>query len=153
MKNSRLLFGIVIIVFVLLGVAFFLRKNPSLATERYAETNRLLPATTTPDIAKRFTDCKSLPNGSTQEVKEKARMYVNLPKDLYPNVNIAVNSDGATATDASTGGQYGHAEGGTPGNCWSYYLEFDGEGRVDLISKSGTTGVPDYVLHFQVTKS
>jgi hypothetical protein len=151
MKNSRLFFGIVAVVIILLGVAYMLEKRGVVVGTPFAENNRLLPATTSADIQRKFTECKALPNGSTQSVKGGTKTYVYIPKDLYPNVNIAINSNGATATDMGDGKAYGHA-GTTSASCWSYYFQFDGAGTVDLISKSGTTGVPDYVLHFQVTK-
>jgi hypothetical protein len=102
----------------------------------------------------RFSECGSLANSSTQTVTETSRMFINIPKDLYPNVNLQIVSHGATAGTVSNGGPYGSAIGaqGKP-NCWSYYFEFDGIGTVDLTSLSGTKSIPDYKLHFVVTSA
>ena len=102
----------------------------------------------------RFSGCGSLANGSTQTVTETSRAFINLPKDLYPDVNLQITSHGATAGSISNGGPYGSAIGGQgKPNCWSYYFEFDGIGTVDLTSKSGTSGTPDYAVHFVVTSA
>jgi hypothetical protein len=107
-----------------------------------------------PSLDQRLAECGSLPNGSTQNVVETTRMFINIPKDLYPNVNLQITSNGATASYISNGGPYGSAIGGQgKPNCWSYYFEFDGTGTVDFASKSGMSGVPDYLAHFIVTAS
>ena len=107
-----------------------------------------------PTLEQRLAACGSLPNGSTQTVTETSRMFVNIPKDLYPDVNLQVVAHGATAGFVSNGGPYGSAIGsqGKP-DCWSYYFEFDRAGTVDLTSKSGVPGVPDYSLHVVVTSA
>ena len=107
---------------------------------------------------KRLAACGSLPNGSSTNVTETTRMFINLPKDIYPNINLQITPRGATAGYISNGGLYGYAIGarGKP-NCWSYYLEFDRtpdnqrqSGKVDIGAKSGVNGVPDYLIHFNV---
>ena len=107
-----------------------------------------------PSFDQRLAECGSLPNGSTQNVVETARMFINIPKDLYPDVNLQTTSHGATAGYISNGGPYGSAiDGQGKPNCWSYYFEFDGKGTVDLTSRSGMSGVPDYLIHFIVSAS
>jgi hypothetical protein len=107
-----------------------------------------------PSLAQRLAECGSLPNGSAQAVVETTRMFINIPKDLYPDVNLQTTSHGATAGYISNGGPYGSAIGGQgKPNCWSYYFEFDGTGTVDLTSRSGMSGVPDYLIHFIVSAS
>ena len=105
-------------------------------------------------LDQRLLACGSLTNGSTQTVSDTSRMFINLPKDLYPNVPLQITSHGATAGYVSNGGPYGSAMGaqGKP-NCWSYYLEFDGIGTVDLTSLSGVNNIPDYTLHFVVASA
>lgn len=85
-------------------------------------------------------------------------MFINIPRDIYPNINLEVTSRGAVANDISNGGQYGYALGvqGKP-DCWSYYFEFDlasssqhSGGTVDIGSKSGLAGIPDYLIHITV---
>ena len=105
-------------------------------------------------FAQRLVQCNSFPNGSTQNVVETTRMFINIPKDLYPDLNLQTTLHGATAGYISNGGPYGSAIGGQgKPNCWSYYFEFDGTGTVDLASKSGMSGVPDYLIHFIVSAS
>ena len=103
-------------------------------------------------IDQRLLACGSLPNNSTQHVVDTSRMFINIPKDLYPDVHLQVASHGATAGYISNGGPYGAAvEAQGKPDCWSYYFEFDGVGTVDLSSKSTTRGVPDYLIHFAVS--
>lgn len=102
--------------------------------------------------------CGSIPNGTVTSVVETSRLFINIPKDIYPNVNLAVASNGATANDISNGGRYGYAMGAEEKpTCWSYYFEFDltsdnktNSGTVDLSSKSGIRGMPDYLIHVHV---
>ncbi len=136
--NIRYILGIIIALLVIAGASIW-----------YASQQPKMSA-----LDDRIAACGSLPNGSTQNVVETTRMFINLPKDMYPNVNLQVTSNGATAGYISNGGPYGAAMGaqGKP-NCWSYYFEFDGTGTVDLASKSGISGVPDYTIHFVVSAS
>ena len=105
-------------------------------------------------VDKRLSECGSFPNGSTQRVTETTRMFINIPKDAYPDVNVGVASHGATVGVVSNGGPYGYALGADQKpNCWSYYFEFNGVGTVDLSSKGASSTVPDYVVHFIVEKT
>ncbi len=94
-----------------------------------------------------------IPNNSIQHVKETSRIFINMPKDLYPKdlqyswTTVAGN---ATAGYVSNGGLPGEAEGATP-ECWSTYVDFGGNGEVDLRVKSTVDGVPNYVVRFIVS--
>ncbi len=151
MRSTRLLLWIIIVVIGLLLVAFFLQRDSSITHQQYAE-NRLQPKASSQEVQNKLSACGALPNGTTTTVRNATRMYIAIPKDIYPNVNVALASNGATATWVADSGEYGAAATSTvKENCWSYYFEFDGQGTVDLISKSGVTGVSDYILHFIVT--
>lgn len=99
--------------------------------------------------------CGGIPNGSTQNVIETTRLFINLPKDVYPdkehNLRFKTVGGNATAGWISNGGPYGEGYG-AKGNsgCWSYYYDFEGIGEVDLTVKSGMKNAPDYVVHFIV---
>jgi len=135
-KNRRGIVGIVIVLLLILGAGIW-----------YVSQRQ-----TSSSLDQRLAECGSLPNGSTQNVVETTRMFINIPKDLYPDVNLQTTSHGATAGYISNGGPYGSAIGGQgKPNCWSYYFGFDGTGTVDIASKSGMSGVPDYLIHFIVS--
>lgn len=97
--------------------------------------------------------CGGIPNGSTQNVIETTRLFINLPKDVYPdkehNLQFKTISGNATSGYIYNGGLPGQAYEATP-KCWSYYNEFDGNGEVDLTVKSAIKDMPDYVVHFIV---
>jgi hypothetical protein len=97
--------------------------------------------------------CPSIPNGSTQTVRETTRLFINIPKDVYPdkehNLQFKTISGNATSGYISNGGLPGQAFEATP-SCWSYYNEFDGIGEVDLTVKSKVEGMPDYFVRFIV---
>ncbi len=113
---------------------------------------------TNADLKARLIACGSIPNRSTLTVVPTTRLFINVPKDFYPNIKLKVNSQGASATWVSNGGKYGFAIGaqGKP-NCWSYYFDFElapkskvKRGTVDIESKSAFKGVSNYLLHFVV---
>jgi len=136
MKRNKLFAGMAIVVVVAIAFCAWYMMHPSKVSQ----------------IDQRLVACGSLPNNSTQHVLDTSRMFINIPKDLYPDVNLQIASHGATAGSVSNGGPYGNAVGaqGKP-DCWSYYFEFDGVGTVDLSSKSATSAVPDYAVHFIVS--
>ena len=138
MMNIKYIIGIVIVALLILSAGVWYASQPPNVSP----------------LDQRLAVCGSLPNGSTQNVMETTRMFINIPKDLYPDVNLQTASQGATASYISNGGPYGNAIGAQDkSNCWSYYFEFDGTGTVDLVSKSGMGGIPDYTLHFVVSTS
>lgn len=138
LKRAASIF-LVVIILALIGVYFIHRKaaKPSIASE-YGAALAL---------------CGSFPNGSTQHVSETTRLFINLPKTLYPN---DIRSFFKTATGTATAGYV--SNGGMPGNameasstCSSTYFEFDGTGEVDLSVPAATPIVPDYLVHFVVS--
>jgi hypothetical protein len=110
------------------------------------------------NLQKRLVACGSLPNGSTSRVVQTSRMFINLPKDIYPTKILYIVGHGATAGYISNGGPYGYAIGarGKP-NCWSTSFEFNvtpynprKSGTVDIGSKSAIRGIPNYLIHIRV---
>ncbi len=110
------------------------------------------------DLKARLAACGSLPIGSTTRVISTTRMFINLPKDIYPKIKLQMTPHGATVGYVSNAGRYGYALGarGRP-NCWSTYFEFEltsdnqrQTGTVDIGSKSGIKGLPNYLIHIQV---
>jgi len=95
--------------------------------------------------------CKAIPHGSTQTIAETTRLFVNIPKDIYPekenNLKFSTVSGNAMAGYVSNGGLPGEAFEASS-ECWSYYVEFNGNGEVDLTVKSVINGMPDYLVHF-----
>ena len=104
-----------------------------------------------------FSTCNALPNNSTQQVVDTSRLYINLPRGLYPHGDI-INPDfltvggNATAGYISNGGLPGYAEG-APSGCWSTQIEVDGSGEVDLKVKSEIKDTPDYFVRFIVSST
>lgn len=96
---------------------------------------------------------KPIPNNSVQYVKEASRMFINMPKDVYPEdlqYSWATVAGDATAGYVSNGGLPGEAEGAMPG-CWSTYVDFEGSGEVDLRVKNVVEGASDYFVRFIVS--
>jgi hypothetical protein len=95
--------------------------------------------------------CAGIPNGSTVNIKETSRLFINLPKSVYKdkanNIKFKVVNGIVTAGYVSNAGPYGEAFQATP-NCWSYYFEFNGSGELNLSAKSGVAGQPDYSVNF-----
>ncbi len=113
------------------------------------------------DLNRRLVQCGSIPNGVLLTVVQTTRIFINLPRDFYPNIKLNVTSRDATASSVSNGGGYGYAIGaqGKP-NCWSYYLVFEltpnnkmQSGTVDIDSKSAFKNVSSYLIHFKVVAS
>lgn len=97
--------------------------------------------------------CHSLPNGSVQNEIETSRMFINLPRALYPadvtGYFKTVQGD-ATAGYISNGGLPGNSLQATS-NCSSTYFEFNGTGEVDLTVPS-TSGASAYSVRFIVAQ-
>jgi hypothetical protein len=116
---------------------------------------------TNSELKQRLLACGSIPNGSSLKVVQTTRLFINLPRDYYPNIKLIETSCGAIVTSISNGGAYGHAIGtqGKP-NCWSYYLDFEltphnkaHSGTVNIGSKSAYKAVSNYLIHFNVVAS
>jgi hypothetical protein len=94
-----------------------------------------------------------IPNNSVQQVKETSRMFINMPKAFYPKVissdDWTTVSGNATGGYVSNGGLPGESSHATP-ECWSTYVDFEGNGEVDLRVKSVVEGAPDYFVRFMV---
>jgi hypothetical protein len=142
-KNHILAAMVTIIIIVAIAAAIYIPRQSS-------------PVTT--NAQERLAACGSLPNGSTENATETSRMFINLPKDIYPDINLEMTPHGAMANYISNGGQYGYAlDSQAKPDCWSYYFEFDlassskGAGNIDIGSKSGVKDVPNYLIHINVT--
>jgi len=114
---------------------------------------------TNADLKKRLEYCGSIPNGSSLTVVDTTRLFIFLPKNMYPHLKLNVSSHEATAFPAHNDGSDGYAQSrdAKPG-CWSHYFEFhlaSGIGRpsagiVDVGSKSAFKTVSNYLIHFRV---
>ena len=104
----------------------------------------------------KLTDCKAIPNNSTQKIVETTRLFINLPKDIYPdeehNLKFSTVSGNARASRLDNCGSPGTGCQSTS-ECWSYYCQFDGNGEVDLHVKSAIKGMPDYFVRFIVSST
>ncbi len=115
-------------------------------------------APTSTDAKKRLTYCMSIPNGATLTVVATTRMFLYLPKDIYPNLKLNTKSIGATAGPITNAGADGYAQSQkVKSGCWSHYFEFDltpanksQVGKVDIGSKSAFKNVSNYLIHFTV---
>jgi hypothetical protein len=119
---------------------------------------RALPSSSTISDDGKVLLCGGIPNGSTQNIMDTTRLFINLPKDIYPdkehNLQFRTASGNATASWVSNGGPYGEGYGaeGNP-DCWSYYYEFDGSGEVDLTVRNATKDAPEYHVRFVVSSA
>lgn len=96
--------------------------------------------------------CEPKLNNSVQHIVATTRMFINVPKELYPKelFRYATTIGGnATMGYISNGGPPGLAMDGSL-ECWSTYVEFDGQGEVELRIPSILIGVPDYYVRFVV---
>lgn len=103
-------------------------------------------------VASGCSACEPKLNNSVQHVRETTRMFINVPKELYPKEVFryaATVSGQATMGWISNAGLPGEAFAGSP-ECWSTYVEFDGQGEVDLRIPNLLTGVSDYYVRFIV---
>jgi hypothetical protein len=110
--------------------------------------------TTPPNFAAKLSACNAIPNNSTQNIIESTRLTIKLPKDVYPaqegnRLEFKTVSGTATSGWISNAGPMGQSYGATA-DCWSYYYEFNGNGEVDLTSRSSIKGIPDYLVRFSV---
>lgn len=132
--SEKLIIVFVLIIVSMTGYLILTNKSPSLFEEKL--------------IA-----CKSIENNSIQNIAETTRLFINLPKDVYPdkehNLQFKTINGNATAGWISNAGPYGEAFETTP-DCWSYYYEFNGNGEVDLKVKSAISEMPNYFARFTV---
>jgi hypothetical protein len=148
MNRKDIYKGIVAIIGlgILLGAVYFFAAKP----DQYAAAILACYPENTNGSA-----YQPVPNNSVQQVKETSRMFIKMPKDLYPKdilhswTTVAGN---ATALYISNGGLPGEGLDATPG-CWSTYFEFDGNGEVDLRVKSIASDAPDYFVRFIVSQN
>lgn len=150
--EKKFLGNILIVAIVAMSIYLFLEKKITIikqptSTSIYNET--IKPSS----YENKLIECKSIPNNSIKEVRDTSRLFINLPKDVYPYENITSNfltvSGNATAGYVSNAGYPGQAFEATE-DCWSTYMEFDGNGQVDLKLKSALKDMPDYFIRFVV---
>ncbi len=127
-------------------------RTSTLTETPFIKFTQRSPTLTSQQVADKFAACKSKLNNSVQYVGGTTRMFINVPKDLYPKelfrYRTTINGN-ATMAWISNGGLPGLAFDGSP-ECWSTYVEFDGKGEVDLRIPSILIGVPDYSIRFIV---
>lgn len=130
--------GSILVVAICILVIFVLRKTS-------------LPVTNEDVLNRRLNECGAYLNNSTHSIPETTRLFINIPKDIYPSDNLTISGHDATAGYISNGGEPGNALGaqGKP-DCSSFYLEFSGDGAVDISSPSSSSSIPDYKIHFNV---
>jgi hypothetical protein len=97
--------------------------------------------------------CGGIPNGSTLETKTGTKLFINLPKDIYPNKHLQFRNENGNATAGwvSDTGPFGESYH-TTADCWSYYYELNGSGKLELSAKSDIPGHTDYLVHLVITK-
>ncbi|MCL5733252.1 MAG: hypothetical protein M1334_01130 [Patescibacteria group bacterium] len=126
--------------------------------EKILQNNPLqsLPSSSLPTANEKILLCGGIPNGSTQNLAATTRLFLNLPKDVYPdkehNLQFKTIRGNATAGWISNAGPYGEAFETTPA-CWSYFYEFDGQGEVDLRTKAAAKNASDYFVRFIVNQT
>ncbi len=109
----------------------------------------------TPSLSfdQKLTACGAIPNNSVQYIDETTRLFINLPRDIYPdkeyNLQFKTVHGNATAGWISNAGPYGEAFPATS-ECWSYYYEFNGNGEIELCVQSAIPNTPNYVVRFVV---
>ena len=151
MAGKKIWIIVLVILIVAVGGYFVFVKKSELVAQQPTPTPTQTKTSTSTSYEDELATCKSLPNSSTKKLVETSRLFINLPKDVYPYENIGSHfstvSGNATAGYISNGGLPGQAFEATP-ECWSTYFEFDGNGEVDLKVKSVIKGMPDYFVHF-----
>ncbi len=129
------------------------RPPTSLAAPSPSGLARSSPIAQMPGLEQLLVACHSIPNQSVQQVAETTRLFLNLPKEIYPdklhNLRFTTVEGNATAGWISNAGLPGEAFEATPA-CWSYYYEFDGNGEVDLRVSSALSAYPGYFVRFLV---
>ncbi len=101
-------------------------------------------------LGKRLEICQSIPNGTTQEVVETSRVFINLPEDIYPYENRKFTFSGATAGIVQSGEDLYPNDEFVKNKCVTHYYEFNGNGIIDLRVEGVAGGIPPYEIHFRV---
>jgi hypothetical protein len=123
--------------------------------EKILESNPLQPLQPLNTISteEKILLCGGIPDRSTQNIVETTRLFINLPRDAYPNkehnLQFKTISGDMTAGWISNAGPYGEAFESNS-DCWSYYYEFDGNGEIDLTVENAIKSIPDYFVRFVV---
>ena len=120
------------------------------------ETLTIATSTNAVSFEQKLAACNAIPHNSTQKILETTRLFINLPKDIYPDKEH--NLKFSTVSGNARAGRLGNC--GSPGTgcqstseCWSYYCQFDGNGEVDLNVKSAIKDMPDYFVRFIVSST
>lgn len=91
-------------------------------------------------------------SGSSIAMKSGNKMFLTLPRDLYPEQNLQLDGSDVTMAVVQNGETLDHKN--EP--CWTHYYEFKtvkgiAEGRTTLTILSSDLNLPDYVLHLIVS--
>lgn len=141
-KNiARIKFFIPLLILFTMGNGCTQKESSIITPDTFSAPQPASPATTTEtttpiSLAQKLTACHSLPNGSVQKIAEASTIYIDLPKDIFPEKDrglvFRTIRGNATARDKT---QYDLRSGRIDG-CRPNYYEFDGNGEVDLTVKS-----------------
>jgi len=117
------------------------------------DTLTITTSTNAVSFEQKLAACNAIPHNSTQKIVATTRLFINLPKDIYPdeehNLKFSTVSGNARAVRLGNCGSSGTGCQSTP-ECWSYYCQFDGNGEVALSVKSAIKDMPDYFVRFIV---
>ena len=145
--------GVIVMLGILFGAVYFFTPTHTPVTSHESAGSDQYMAAILACYPKSASGAKDtpIPNNSIQYLKETARMFVNMPKDLYPqDIKDAWTTVAGNATAGTVGGGFGESVAATP-SCWSSYMDFEGSGEVDLRVKSVVEGAPDYFVRFIVS--
>ena len=143
-KYLTIIIGVVLIVAAV--ATYWWQRGDALLTQPPSDNQNNI------SLAQELSACNAIPYKSIQEVADTSRLFINLPKSIYPKdiISSFITVRGnATAGWVSNGGLPGEGLAATP-ECWSTYYEFDGNGEVDLRVKSTRKDMPDYFVRFFV---
>jgi hypothetical protein len=93
------------------------------------------------------------PSGATIGVRSGARIFLSLPRTLYPEPNMQLDTTMFSIASMPNGEIFNHKKD----SCWTHYYELrlqkglsSGSGTLTFLSND--LGLPDYILHVVVTK-
>jgi len=101
-------------------------------------------------LEERMAMCRSLPNGSSHEVRTAERLFINLPEDIYPYAHRSFVFEGARAALVPSGEALCIDESFKRGHCVTHLYEFSGEGSVELVVSSARHALPEYRVYVSV---
>lgn len=91
------------------------------------------------------------PGGTAITVSATTRMFLTLPRDLYPEGRVGVQEQNASMGMISNG----EFANDPKSPCWTHYYEFDlapgaTDGKLVITAKSADPAIPDYSIYVNV---